>query len=234
MSTGKPRGQHRGAFRFPAGSGPTTRLERAAWKSGFSVVAGVDEVGRGAWAGPLVAAAVTLPKDRYARARLTRTLNQRGLKAQDSKLLSAESRERIVEVLQLLDIRSAVSVISPSVLDRMGVGVANRQALCSAVDNLGDVDFALIDAFEVESIRCQRRSVIRGDQVCLSIALASIVAKVHRDEMMRSLDIAYPGYGFAMHKGYGTRAHARALDHIGVSDQHRRSFRPVADRLVQS
>lgn len=234
MSKGKPRGDRRGASRSHASGVPSLRFERAAWKAGHDVVAGVDEVGRGAWAGPLVAAAVTLPKDSYTRARLTRMLNQRDLSPRDSKLLSAEHRVRIVEVLHLLDIPCATSVISSYEVDAMGVGSANRAVLCDAVERLGRVDYALIDAFDVQALSCARAPIIRGDRICLSITLASIVAKVHRDEAMRRLDGEYPGYGFAVHKGYGTRHHALALERLGVCDQHRRSFRPVAERLVRA
>lgn len=214
---------------FPAK--PNLRFERAAWRAGYEAVAGADEVGRGSWAGPLVAAAVLLPRDAGIRRRLTRLLNQSNLKPQDSKLVSPADRANIVDILCVMQIPMSVCEISPPEIDERGVGAANRAALCGAVHGLTDVDFALLDAFHLDDLRCDGLAVVGGDRRCLSIALASIVAKVHRDEIMRRLDASYPGYGFGQHKGYGTRMHAQALDTLGVSDQHRMSFQPVAASL---
>jgi ribonuclease HII len=233
MTIQKPGDAFRRASRVSATSRPGIVFERQAWQAGHRIVAGVDEVGRGAWAGPLVAAALVLPAESQRRALLTRRLNQAGLTPRDSKQLSHAMRVDIVHVLQSLDVRFAVSEVHSDELDVLGVGVANKRALCSAVERLGDVDFALIDAFQLDGLKCGRESVIGGDRRCLSIALASIVAKVHRDALMQELDLQFPGYGFARHKGYGTAEHAEALDSLGVTRYHRKSFRPVAERVAR-
>ena len=216
---------------FPAS--PTLSSEKAAWKAGYEMVAGVDEAGRGAWAGPLVAAAVVVPKDPRIRSRLTRIFNREGLHPNDSKRITPAARRRIVEILAGLDIPRAVCEISPAAIDELGVGVANLTALATAVEQLDGVDYALIDAFRVREITCASQSIVGGDRRCLSIALASIVAKVHRDDIMAGLDTPYPAYGFAQHKGYGTRLHAEALARVGPCAEHRMSFKPVADALVR-
>lgn len=213
---------------------PTLRFEKAAWASGHAVVAGVDEVGRGAWAGPLVAAALVLPQDPRIRGRLTRTLNRHGLTPRDSKQLNHQHRAAIREVLDSVGISYAVVEIPVVEIDRCGVGKANQRALADAVRALVGVEYALVDAFPVEGLDCRCHPVIGGDRLCLSIALASIVAKVHRDNILIGLDASVPGYGFATHKGYGTAAHRRAIAELGVSAHHRRSFRPVAEALERS
>lgn len=233
MTRQKPGATIRRASRVPTTPRPGVTFERRAWQAGHQIVAGVDEVGRGAWAGPLVAAALVLPSEPRHRALLTRRLNNAGLTPRDSKQLSHPSRVDIVRVLHSLDVRYAVSEIHPEELDSLGVGVANKRALCDAVEKLGDVDFALIDAFQLDDLECGRESVVGGDRRCMSIALASIVAKVHRDSLMLELDRHLPGYGFAKHKGYGTAEHALALDMLGVTRYHRKSFRPIAERLAR-
>lgn len=219
----------RASLRFP-----TLRYEQAAWRGGHAVVAGVDEVGRGAWAGPLVAAALVMPQDRVIRSRLTRTLNRQGLTPRDSKLLNHQRRSEIREVLDSVGIAYAVVEIPVHEIDLHGVGRANQQALASAVRSLPGVEYALVDAFRVDGLDCVCHPVIGGDRLCMSIALASIVAKVHRDNLLIDLDSRCPGYGFATHKGYGTAAHRQAIAALGVSEHHRRSFRPVAEALEHS
>jgi ribonuclease HII len=213
---------------------PDLRLERKAWQRGYVAVAGVDEVGRGAWAGPLVAAALLLPRDPSVRSRLTRALNRAGLSPRDSKLMNHGQRRRVVEVIDRVGLRYAVAEIEVPIVDSIGAARANHLALCKAVQCLEEVDYALVDHFAVDALHCDSEAVPKGDRACLSIALASIVAKVHRDEHMRALDEVYPGYGFSGHKGYGTSQHADALDTLGVTDEHRRSFKPVADRLARA
>jgi ribonuclease HII len=208
---------------------PGLRWERAAWTDGKAIVAGVDEVGRGAWAGPLVAAAVVLPQDRVQRARITRALNRAETLAHDSKVLTAEQRLRTVSVLQDQQVPYAVAEIPPEEIDRIGLSEANRQALCAAVEALDPTpDHVLVDAFRLPQLRCTHAAIVRGDSLCVSIALASIVAKLHRDTIMLELDTRYPNYGFASHKGYGTATHANALRRHGVTELHRRSFAPIA------
>ncbi|CAN5348537.1 ribonuclease HII [soil metagenome] len=232
MDSATPNGRSR-VSRSSLPKNPSLRHERAAWLAGYEIVAGVDEVGRGAWAGPLVAAAVVLPRDAGVRRKLTRLLNQSSLRPRDSKLVSPDDRVQIVDILRVLNIPMAKCEMSPADIDVLGVGVANRAALSGAVLALPDVDFALLDAFRVEDLTCDGQAIIGGDRRCLSIALASIVAKVHRDQIMVGLDASYPGYGFGQHKGYGTRMHSEALEALGVCEHHRRSFRPVAECLVR-
>lgn len=210
-------------------SGPTLSWERRAWHAGKLVVAGVDEVGRGAWAGPLVAAAVALPADPAARARLTRALNRAGAIVRDSKQLSPGQRERVVDVIASMGVATAIAEVSASAIDELGLGRANSRALRDAAAALApNADHVLIDAFDVPDLECSHDAIVRGDCVSLSIALASIVAKTHRDRVMRAMDDEWPTYGFASHKGYGTALHRRALEAYGPTSQHRTTFAPVA------
>ena len=212
---------------------PTLRWERAAWAAGKLVVAGVDEAGRGAWAGPLVAAAVALPQASHARARLTRELKRVRATIHDSKLLSPAERERAYAALHALDIPSSVAVIEVDELDRLGLGVANIEALRRAAAGL-QPQHVLVDAFQLDDLSCGHEAIVHGDTLCVSIALASIVAKVTRDRLMIELHRQLPNYGFAAHKGYGTRAHAAAIARHGVTAQHRTSFAPIAKALADA
>jgi ribonuclease HII len=221
-ATGK-RAAHRGH------RAPTLTWERKAWGVGKTLVAGVDEVGRGAWAGPLTAAAVLLPADPRDRARLTRALNVVGVTPRDSKQLTREQRERAFDVLLDQAIPFSVANIPPDEIDSLGLGVANRLAMCRAVAALEPLpEHVLIDAFPLAELHCTQDAIIRGDATCVSIALASIVAKVQRDALMLDLDRCFPEYGFAEHKGYGTAAHAQALAQHGPIAIHRYSFAPIA------
>lgn len=212
---------------------PTVAHERRAWQSGCTCVAGVDEAGRGAWAGPLVAAAASLPRDGADRARLTRALNRAGLFITDSKLLTHEQRVAVVDVAIEHELDMTVVEISPREIDGVGLGAANLQALAWAAERLRPaVDHVLVDAFRLDTLSVPHVPIIRGDRACQSIALASIVAKVHRDLIMIELDRQFPEYGFARHKGYGTAVHRRALALHGVSPLHRYSFAPVAEVLA--
>lgn len=212
---------------------PTLDWERRAWRGGKLVVAGVDEVGRGAWAGPLVAAAVTVPAEPTARARLTRALNRAGAVVRDSKQLSADQRRRVVNVIEQLGIPTSIVEISVDVIDRIGIGRANKQALRDAAVAIQPAaDHVLVDAFEVPDLRCSYDAIVHGDCASLSIALASIAAKTHRDRILVELDEQWPEYGFALHKGYGTALHRRALAEYGPTRHHRASFAPVAGLLA--
>lgn len=212
---------------------PRTRWERSAWNAGKHNVAGADEVGRGAWAGPIVAAAVILPRDQTQRSRLTRSLRASEVPVRDSKLLTAEQRERAVEVLLDQGIEFNVAVLSPHEIDRIGLGRANRQVLCDAVHGMIPApDHVLVDAFVLPNLVCSHDAIVRGDSISVAIALASIVAKTHRDSIMVELCARFPEYGFSVHKGYGTERHRSALLTHGVTPHHRRSFRPVAEVLA--
>jgi len=215
-------------------AGPSLRWERRAWEAGKLRVAGVDEAGRGAWAGPLVAAAVIVPADPRQRARLTRELNRTEAIVRDSKLLSAEQRGRVMDVLLTLEVPYSVAVIEVEELDAVGLGVANKLAMCRAIEQLTpEPEHVLVDAFRLESLPCTHEPIIRGDNTSQAIAMASIVAKLHRDGLMASLDLECPEYGFGAHKGYGTSAHRAAIERYGVSRQHRTSFAPIAELMAR-
>ncbi|MGH9172752.1 MAG: ribonuclease HII [Vicinamibacterales bacterium] len=214
---------------------PSLRWERRAWQAGKLVVAGVDEVGRGAWAGPLVAAAVALPCDSRSRGQLTRAVNREAVVVRDSKLMSAEQRRRVLDVLSAHGVARAVSVVAVEELDAIGLAAANRAALCRAARALSpEPEHVLVDAFALDDLDCTHEAIIRGDCLSQSIALASIVAKLHRDQIMETLGEEAPEYGFAAHKGYGTVAHQAALRRHGVSAHHRRSFGPIANLLIHA
>ena len=200
---------------------PTWQVENAIWREGFARVAGVDEVGRGPLAGPVVAGAVVLP---YSRARWVRRLR-------DSKVLDAETREELAaEVRERCD--WAIGVVSPHVIDQLGMTRATRLAMRRAVLALDRAPDALIvDGREVVECEAPQRAVVDGDALCPSVAAASIVAKVARDAIMDRLALRFPGYGFASNKGYATPDHREALREIGPSSVHRLLFAPVLEAL---
>ena len=192
--------------------------EQALRYYGFQKIAGVDEVGRGALFGPVVAAAVILPEclDGLAKA---------GLK--DSKQLTREERETLDALIRGMALALCVMEIDAETIDRVNIYQATRMAMLAAVQGLAMVpDHLLIDAMRLDH-PCRQTKLIYGDALSLSIAAASVVAKVHRDALMRELDAVHPGYGLASHKGYGTPEHRRALTEIGPCPLHRRSFAPV-------
>lgn len=195
---------------------PTLDLEEAAWRNGQAIVAGVDEAGRGPLAGPVVAAAVVLD----------RTAIPDGIT--DSKKLSAEVREVLFDrILASADVGVAIS--DPEQIDRDNILAATLDAMRRAVGELAAPPaLVLVDGNRAPPLACACQTVVKGDLKSLSVAAASIVAKVSRDRIMTRLDRLYPGYGFAKHKGYGTAEHLTALGHLGPSPQHRRSFRPVS------
>lgn len=212
---------------------PGMRWERAAWRSGRCVVAGVDEVGRGAWAGPIVAAAVVIPLESAPRARIARRLRDLSIEVRDSKLMLAAHREMVVDVLVRNHVPFSVASLESWDIDVMGLTQANARVMCDAVHRLTpQPDHVLVDAFTLPDVPCSQNAIVRGDSISLAIALASIVAKVHRDARMVELCSTYPGYAFSEHKGYGTLQHRDALHAHGPTMHHRRSFRPVA-RLIE-
>ena len=205
---------------------PTVEFELALRAAGHQRIAGVDEVGRGCWAGPVVAAAVVLPPGVFAQPALLQGVN-------DSKQLSGAQRERLAERVLALADDWGIGAVPAVVIDTHGILVATRLAMQIALLRLArPADALLIDAVRLEHWPCPQQSLIKGDARCLSIAAASIVAKVARDRSMRVLGQSYPEYGFALHKGYGTALHERALLAHGPSVQHRRSFRPLAEFLT--
>jgi len=198
----------------------TRRYEREAWRLGFIRIAGVDEVGRGALFGPVVAAAVILNPARRIPG------------VDDSKKLSALKRLRLTEKIQERAVAWAVAEVLPERIDAWNIYQASRQAMEQALAALDPAaDFVLSDAMRLElPVPC--RAVIHGDARSVSIAAASILAKVHRDRLITDWDRVYPGYGLARHKGYATREHLARLRQQGPTPLHRRSFAPVRESLA--
>ncbi|CAN5633216.1 ribonuclease HII [soil metagenome] len=213
---------------------PNYYFERQSWDSGRVHVAGVDEAGRGAWAGPIVAAAVILPADPGQRREISLAMNARGVRVNDSKKLPPEEREIVVDALLGSPAIVAVAVAGPDEIDQRGIGYVNAALLREAVRLLRPCpDFVLSDAFDLPDFGRNQLAIVRGDRRSKSIALASCVAKVTRDRLMVALDEEYPGYGFGGHKGYGTAAHRMALAQLGPSPVHRRSFAPIRVLCVE-
>ncbi len=200
-----------------ASAGPDWELERAGRTAGWVRIAGVDEAGRGPLAGPVVAAAVVLPSE-FALAGLD-----------DSKRLTPEQRERMFELIVDAAEGWAVASASPGEIDTLNILRATHLAMARALAELQPPpDGALVDGLPVHGLPCPHRAVVRGDSRSVSIAAASVLAKVTRDRRMVELDSEFPGYGLARHKGYPTPHHVQALRELGPSACHRRSFGPVA------
>ncbi len=201
---------------------PTLEFEQTLIDQGYWVIAGLDEAGRGSWAGPLVAAAVVLPL--HLPAVLAELADVR-----DSKQLSAEQRTMAAAAILRHAVDVGVGWSSHHVVDESGLTAANMHAMARAVRRLKlRPDSLLIDYFRLAPCDLPQTCVTRGDSRCLSIAAASVVAKVFRDRWMEKCENRFPGYGFAQHKGYGTPAHRRALERLGPSPIHRLSFAPLA------
>lgn len=201
---------------------PTLDQERALWQRGHRCVAGLDEVGRGAWAGPVVAAAVVLPADWVDLAAALAPVR-------DSKLLCANRRACCYDLVLESCLAWGVGVVPADDIDCIGIVPATRRAMRAALDSLCvPPTFLLIDALALDGVPTPQTAIIKGDRTCLSIAAASIIAKVTRDRLMRDMEAIHPGYGLAQHKGYGTPAHREALARLGSCPIHRRSYAPVA------
>jgi len=196
---------------------PDLSFELLLWQAGLEAVAGVDEAGRGALAGPVAAGAVILPPlPGMAQ-------NLRGVR--DSKQMAPEAREIARELILNQAIAWGVGFASPEEIDQLGIVPATRLAACRAVESLSlQPGHLLLDYLFLPELVLPQTALIKGDCRSLSIAAASILAKTSRDAWMRELDQTFPGYGFATHKGYGTRAHRRALERLGPSPVHRLSF----------
>jgi len=200
---------------------PTLDEESAQWAAGFRAVAGIDEVGRGPLAGPVVAGAVVLcepgdGRDWYAELR-------------DSKLLTAHQRERLAGRIVAEAVAWGIGLTSPQDIDGLGIVRANRRAMALAVAQLQvPADCLLFDGREWLALPLPQRAIVKGDRLVCSIAAASIIAKVHRDRLMEEAEAQYPGWGFGRHKGYATAEHFAALRRLGASPIHRQSFAPVS------
>jgi len=202
--------------------------ERVLWQAGFELIAGVDEVGRGALAGPLVAAAVVLPSE------FTRTAERHPdvHRIRDSKLLAPETRSNLVPVICEIAAAVAIGVVEADELDQVGLAAANRLAMERAVERLPVHPSALLlDAMTID-LGLPQIGLIDGDAISLSIAAASIVAKVTRDRIMDECHVVDVRYGFESHKGYGTKSHIAALRDHGPCWCHRRSFRPCGPESI--
>jgi ribonuclease HII len=203
---------------------PTLNEEMALFEQGYCFIAGIDEAGRGCLAGPVVAAAVMLPLP------LADALAARLSGVRDSKQLTAQAREKLYMSIMESAISIGVGIGSVELIDERNILQATKSAMRFAFTQLAPPPQALLlDAVLLPDIAIPQRSIIKGDALCLSIAAASIIAKVTRDHMMLQLHAEYPVYGFDQHKGYGTAAHLAALRQHGVSPIHRRSFAPVRE-----
>lgn len=194
---------------------PTFKEEKALWKNGYAFVAGIDEVGRGAFAGPVVVGAVVF-------ARNLRSLDG----VNDSKLLKPRQREFLAQIIKKEALCFSIAEISVWAINKYGIGKATQMAFRKAIKLLPvKPNYLLIDAFYIKHMnRKNQKPIKKGDQKSISIAAASIIAKVHRDSHMKKLSIKYPRYKLAKNKGYGTKEHQKALKKFGLSKIHRTSF----------
>ncbi|MEE8471051.1 MAG: ribonuclease HII [Dehalococcoidia bacterium] len=203
-------------------SQPPSFIEEESLRAqGYQLIAGIDEVGRGPLAGPVVAAAAILSVE--SRPSWLRSVR-------DSKQLTSQKRELLFECIRKDSVAFGIGAALPRVIDAQGIVAATRLAMRSAVENLSSLpDFLLIDALGLPALNLPQRSIIRGDNLSLSIAVASILAKVTRDRFMVKLDSLFPGYGFVRNKGYGTPEHLEGLRRLGPCPVHRKSFFPVRE-----
>lgn len=206
---------------------PDLALERRFWRGGCAYVAGLDEAGRGALAGPIAVGAVILPSAQHASpegsSRRTRRL-LRGVR--DSKVMTPGQRESAAERIRTHALAWCVGFASSEEIDAEGIVVAGRLAALRALGGLGVFPDALLTDFRLElpELDIPQTSLVKGDVCCMSIAAASVLAKTARDAVMREMDVQVPGYGLAQHKGYGTRVHRLAIQRMGRSRIHRRTF----------
>jgi len=198
---------------------PNFTFELSALQRGHTLVCGIDEAGRGPWAGPVVAAAVILNQNNIPE----------GLN--DSKKLTHEKREALFDPI-MKSSHVGIGIVSAREIDDVNILQATYLAMRWAVQNLKtQPTLALVDGNRAPPLFCKVETIIKGDAKSLSIAAASIIAKVTRDRMLIAMENLFPGYGFAIHKGYGTTKHAAALAQLGPCSEHRKSFKPIADLL---
>lgn len=194
--------------------------ERSLYKQGFDLIAGVDEVGRGPLYGPVVVAAVILPKDYYVD----------GL--DDSKKLTPKKRDKLYDIILENALDISIFEVSSQEIDEINILNATKKAMYNAIKGLKTIpNHVLIDAVNLEDLTIPSTSIIKGDAKSASIAAASIVAKVHRDRMLIEEEKIHPGYGFDKHKGYGTKLHIEKIKELGVLENHRKSFEPIKSML---
>lgn len=202
---------------------PDFTQEDSLFQQGYSMVAGLDEVGRGTLAGPVVAGLAIFEHKPYD--------DWVGM-IRDSKQMSPSQREYVIPYLESAALALEIGVSSSIEVDNLGIVSATRLAMKRAINSLTFLpQYLLLDAFPLPDISIPQKAIIRGDSICFSIASASIVAKVRRDKMMEEYDILYPGYGFVSNKGYGTRQHMDGLKELGPSPIHRKTFSPLKEML---
>lgn len=194
-------------------SPPTFLVERELMRRGFCAIAGVDEAGTGALAGPVVASAVIFP------------LDSRLGKVRDSKLLEEDAREDLYALVVERALAYGVGIAPVAEISEVGLRRATLCAMRRAVEAISNVDYVLVDAWTIPGIAIPQQGIIHGDRTVKSIAAASIVAKVTRDRLMRELAIAHPAYGFEIHKGYATAEHRAAIRQVGPCPAHRLTYR---------
>ena len=201
------------------------RYEKEVWQSGLFFIAGIDEAGRGPLAGPVVAAAVAFDRE---------PLENGGAEPfaglTDSKALTEKQRDRFFEQLQQCPfVRTGCSIVGPEIIDEINILQATWKAMAEAVAQISPLpDLALVDGRPVRGLPCKSKSIVKGDAQSLSIAAASVIAKVTRDRLMLEIDAHFPQYGFAQHKGYGTQTHLAAIHRHGPCIHHRKTFRPIS------
>lgn len=205
---------------------PSLKEEKKLWQKGYQYVVGLDEVGRGAFAGPIVAGAVVFPKNIIKNKNLLSEIN-------DSKLLTPLKRERLSKEIKKSAFIYAIAKINVQTINKLGIGKANQMAFRKVLKNMqkkikNEKPFVLVDGFHIRYLKGvglrNQKAIIKGDRKCVSIAAASIIAKVYRDRLMRKLHKTYPNYFFVRNKGYGTKEHQEALKKYGFCVFHRRSF----------
>jgi ribonuclease HII len=200
---------------------PHLQKEIALFKQGYRFIAGLDEAGRGAWAGPVVAAAVILPVDRPELSTILHGLN-------DSKKLTPQQRNKFFIVVQNTALAVAVGVALPQLVDEVNVVQATRHAMGEALAKLNIVPtYLLLDHLQLPAVNLPQDAFPKADGISLTVSAASVIAKVTRDRLMVELSRQYPGYGFERHKGYGTPGHHEALQKLGPCAVHRSSYRPI-------
>lgn len=194
---------------------PTLRLEKALWSKNFKYICGIDEVGRGSWAGPLVVGGVILSQSFVLPLDLA-----------DSKLVQPQKRKKLSDFIRKQSAGYFISQIPSRIIDKVGIAKATQIAFRQVASNIRPIpNYVLIDAFYIKHFSRKKQQAVKdGDKICASIAAASIIAKVYRDELMKKLHTKYPDYGFAKHKGYGTTEHQQAIKTHGFSPIHRRSY----------
>jgi len=204
---------------------PHIEYEKQLWADGFQIVAGLDEAGRGAWAGPVFAAAVVLPNDERICNLLT------GVR--DSKRMTARQRSHWESCIKSASIAWAVGSTSNEEIDQIGIVPATCLAMQRALSQISNPpSYLLVDYIHIADCSSPQLSIPKGDCQSLSIAAASVLAKTSRDALMIQLDEQYPGYGFSQHKGYGTSMHFKALEELGPCSIHRKSFRPILQAMM--